>query len=160
MPPSNNIFEPPEFKIGSKVWLNAKNIKTKRPTKKLDHRRLGPFKITKKISSHAYRIELPTALKLLHNVFHVNLLEPTVPNTIPNRRQPPPPPVEIDETLEYEVSAILDSRKHRNQLQYLVEWAGYEGTPEHHTWEPLANVKHAMDYVRDFHRRYPRKPKD
>src|SRR5271154_651182 len=105
-------------------------------------------------------LKFPTALKLLHNVFHINLLEPTVPNTIPNRRQPPPPPVEIDETLEYEVSAILDSRKHRNQLQYLVEWAGYEGTLEHHTWEPLANVKHAMDYVCDFHRRYPRKPKD
>ena len=151
---------PPEFKVGSKVWLNAKNIKTKRPMKKLDHRRLGPFKIVKQISSHAYRLELPAALKLLHDVFHIDLLEPVITNTIPNRRQPPPPPTEIDQEQEFDVSAILDSRKRRGQLQYLVEWAGYEETPEHQTWEPLANLTNAMNYVRDFHRRYPNKPKE
>jgi hypothetical protein len=149
---------PPDFRVGSKVWLNSCNIHTKRPSKKLDHCRLGPFKIIKKVLSHAFRLELPLALKSLHNVFHVNLLEPHVENVIPNRRQPPPPPVEIDEELEYEVSAILDSRKHRNRLQYLVEWAGYEGTPDHHTWEPMSNLQNAAEYIQDFHRRYPNKP--
>jgi hypothetical protein len=98
-------------------------------------------------------------MKLLHPVFHIRLLEPYHPDIIPNRRQPPPPPIEIDEDLEFEVSAILDSRKRRNRLEYLVEWAGYENTPEHRTWEPAANVANASDYLRDFHRRYPHKPK-
>jgi hypothetical protein len=155
---ANRRLTPPDFKVESKVWLNSRNIKTKRPSKKLDHRRLGPFKIIEKVSSHAFRLELPPALKSLHDVFHVNLLEPYTENTIPNRRQPPPPPVEVDEALEYEVSAILDSRKHRNRLQYLVEWAGYEGTPDHHTWEPATNLRNAKEYIQDFHRRYPNKP--
>jgi hypothetical protein len=155
----DRTITPPAFKVGDKVWLNARNIKTKRPTKKLDHKRLGPFKIIAKVSTHAYRLELPPGLKGLHDVFHVNLLEPFTKNTIPNRRQQPPPPIEIDDHLEYEVSAILDSRRHRNQLQYLVEWAGFEGTPEHQTWEPASNLENAAEYIRDFHRRYPLKPK-
>ena len=40
----------PVLKVGDKVWLNAKNIKTRRPSRKLDHRRLGPFKIVREIS--------------------------------------------------------------------------------------------------------------
>jgi hypothetical protein len=28
----------PELKVGDKVWLDMRNIKTTRPTKKLDHR--------------------------------------------------------------------------------------------------------------------------
>ena len=37
--------EAPTFKIGDKVWLLRRNIKTKRPCDKLDYRRLGPFVI-------------------------------------------------------------------------------------------------------------------
>ena len=36
---------PPEFKAGDLVWLNRRNIATLRPSQKLDHRRLGPFKV-------------------------------------------------------------------------------------------------------------------
>jgi hypothetical protein len=35
----------PEWKIGDKVWLVRKHIKTSRPSGKLDYRKLGPFKI-------------------------------------------------------------------------------------------------------------------
>ena len=148
----------PKFKVGSQVWLNGRNIKTKRPSKKLNHRFIGPCKIIAKISSHTYRLQLPDSLKSLHPVFHVNLLEPVRNNTIPGQRQSPPPPVEIDNEIEYEVSAILDSRKRYNRIQYLVEWAGYEGTPDHRTWEPAENIAHAIEFVNDFHQRYPHKP--
>lgn len=43
----------PEFKTGDLVWLNASNIKTTRPTKKLTNQCLGPFQITAKASTHA-----------------------------------------------------------------------------------------------------------
>ena len=49
----------PEFAEGQLVWLNSKNIKTARPSEKLDHRRLGPFRILEKVSSHAFRLKLP-----------------------------------------------------------------------------------------------------
>ena len=97
---------------GSKVWLNVKNIKTKRPLKKLNHKKLGPFTIKKKISSHAFRLALPHGMRLLHPVFYVSLLKLYRENTILNRTQSPPLPVEVDGATEYKVSAILDSHIH------------------------------------------------
>jgi hypothetical protein len=52
-----------------------------RPSKKLSNRFLGPYKITKKISSHAYRLGLPSHSKI-HDVFHISKLEPFKENTI------------------------------------------------------------------------------
>ena len=54
-----NRLPAPELKIGDEVWLSAQNIRTTRPTKKLDSRQLGPFKIAELIGSHAVRLELP-----------------------------------------------------------------------------------------------------
>lgn len=34
-----------EYKVGNSVWLLTKNIKTERPSKKLDHKMVNPFKI-------------------------------------------------------------------------------------------------------------------
>ncbi|MBW0553219.1 hypothetical protein O181_092934 [Austropuccinia psidii MF-1] len=67
---------PPDFQIGEKVWLASKNIKTKRPTKNLSERCLGPFEVLRKIVSHAYHLKLPLQWKSVHPVFHVSLLEP------------------------------------------------------------------------------------
>jgi hypothetical protein len=44
------------FKVGDKVRLLLTNIWTKRPSKKLDNRKGGPFTITEKISSHPYQL--------------------------------------------------------------------------------------------------------
>ena len=149
----------PDFPIGNKVWLSTKYIKTLRPTKKLDHRFFGPFTIMEKISSHAYRLDLPKRMAI-HNVFHVGLLEPYQENTIPGRAQPPPPPIEVKGDVEYQVSAILDSKLDRRckpPLRYLVEWEGYTGTDQA-TWEPPTHLPNCQDLVNDFHRRYPNNP--
>ena len=52
--------ETPEFKVGDLVMLSFENITTLRPSKKLDVKRQGPFKITELIGTHACRLELPT----------------------------------------------------------------------------------------------------
>jgi hypothetical protein len=148
----------PDYAVGDKVWLSTKNIKTARPTKKLDRRRAGPFVIEKKISSHAYRLKLPRALRFIHPVFHVNLLSPHHANTIPNRVQDPPPPEELEGEVEYTVAAILDSRVRRKKLEYLVQWQGYENTGEATSWEPAENVSNAQEEVALFHETYPDKP--
>jgi transposase InsO family protein len=152
----------PEYNVGDLVWLSSTNIHSTRPSKKLDARRRGPFKIIQKVSSHAYKLELPPNFRHIHPVFHVMLLEPHTPNTIPNRIQPPPPPVEIEGQLEYEVEVILDSkldRRYRNPLFYLVKWKGYaHDDNEAQTWQPAENVEHAHDAIEEFHSKYPSKP--
>ncbi|KAL5596424.1 uncharacterized protein BROUX77_007108 [Berkeleyomyces rouxiae] len=65
----------PLLREGDLVWLLSRNIRTTRPSKKLDFKKLGPFKILRKVSSHAYELALPATMKV-HPVFHVCLLEP------------------------------------------------------------------------------------
>ena len=144
------------------MWLDSRNITTTRPSKKLDHRFLGPFPIVEKVSSHAYRLSLSLALSRIHPVFHVSLLQPTSTSDIPNRVVDPPPPIELNDSEEWEVNRILDSKVDRRRkgpgLLYLVEWKGFDNTPDATSWEPPEHLAHAPDLVQDFHRVYPDKP--
>ena len=150
----------PEFKVGDLVLLNARNIKTKRESKKLDNLYRGPCKIIQVVGPNAFKLELPPQLAgKMHNVFHISLLEPYVENTIPERETPPPPPVS-DELDFYEIEQILDSRTRNRKVEYLVHWKGY--SPDERTWEPFENLIVNGDYplVREFHYKNPGKPKD
>jgi hypothetical protein len=80
-----------EFQPGDMVWLNASNISTSRPSKKLDWKRLGPYKVIKRIGLQAYQLALPPTMRHLHNVFHVSLLDPVRPTSLEPRRPPAPP---------------------------------------------------------------------
>src|ERR1700731_3167668 len=90
------------------------------------------------------------------------MLEPEKPSNIPNRVQPPPPPVVIDGEPEFEISEILDSkidkRRRPCQLLYLVQWTGYEGTDEETSWIVATELPHVSELVADFHTVYPNNP--
>ena len=145
----------PKILVGDKVWLLCRNLKTRRPSDKLDYRHLGPFIVSKQINEVAYRLDLPTSMKI-HPVFHVSLLEPYKESTIPGRLQTPPPPIEIDGEEEFEVSEILNSRINRRKLEYLVHWQGYEVSER--TWEPAAHFDNAPKMIEEFYCQYPTKP--
>ena len=68
----------PELKEGDKVYLLRKIVQTKRPSDKLDHKKLGPFRIDKKVGPVNYRLQLPKTMEI-HPVFHMSLLEPAPP---------------------------------------------------------------------------------
>ncbi|MBW0587565.1 hypothetical protein O181_127280 [Austropuccinia psidii MF-1] len=140
------------------VWLSSKNIKSTRPTKTLSERWLGPFPIFKRVSTHAYHLQLPSQWKSIHPVFHISLLDPVKTSTIPNRHQEPLPPIIIEEEEEWEVSQILDSKLKRRELWYLVEWKGFSQDSERSTWDPTENLKNCPELVKDFNSLYPDKP--
>jgi hypothetical protein len=85
----------------------------------------------------------------MHNVFHVQLLEKYRDN---GKVQPPPPPIEIDDSLEYEVERVLGHREVKRGKQirkeFLVKRLGYEH--EHNTWEPEKHLTHCEDLLADY----------
>jgi len=149
--------KPTEFQPGDMVWLNSANISTSRPSKKLDWKRLGPFKVLKRIGLQAYQLELPITMRNIHDTFHVSLLEPYKTTSIPPHGiPPPPPPLYIKDDQEfYEIEAILDSRRVKNRLEYLIKWKGCPDSDN--SWEPRFNIP-ARALLKEFHRRNPTKP--
>ena len=151
----------PEFKLGQQVFVQAQYFRSTRPSKKLSEKYLGPYEIIAQAGTHSFTLRLPDTLRSVHPVFHVSMLEPATPNTIPNRNQPPPPPINVEGEPEYEIAAILDAKLDRRRsckLLYLVRWSGYEGTDEEFSWLPATELGHASELVADFHSAYPDKP--
>ena len=134
------------------MWFNTQNITTQRPCRKLDHRRIGPYPITKIVMPYAYEIGFPASAKF-HRVQHVSLLDPADSDPLPGQRNPPPPPVIVNNEEEWHVEEVLDSRIRRKRLQYLVKWVGYD-EPD---WQP-AEAVNELAAVDIFHQRYPGKP--
>jgi len=107
----------PVFNPGNKVFLDASDIRTMRPSQKLSHRRLGLFIVERRIGPMAYRLKLPHWMKQLHLVFNVVKLTPALDDPIPGRKTTDhPPPIIIDGEAEWEVEEILDSRWHRRRF--------------------------------------------
>ena len=96
------------------MWLSLKNLYTDRPYKKLDNKILGPFKVVEKRGS-LYKLDLPNTIKV-HPVFLVVLLFKDPDNALLKQVNEPPPPINIEGELEYEVEEILALRKKGRQL--------------------------------------------
>jgi hypothetical protein len=151
-----------DFKVGDRVFVNAKFLRTTRPSRKLSEKFLGPYEIIAKPGTHSFTLRLPDSMRAVHPVFHVSQLEPAHPNSILNHLEDPLPPVIIEGEPEYEISEILDSkidnRRRACKLLYLVRWAGYEGTDEETSWMLASELGNASEVVSAFHRSYPSKP--
>jgi hypothetical protein len=145
----------PSLKVGDLVFLDRRHLKSARPSSKLDDKKLGPFKISRRINPVAYELKLPQSMRY-HPVFHVSLLQPRISDSLQCAARPPPP-VAIEETIEFEVAAILDSKLCGHRVVYLVDWKGFG--PSECTWLPVANLSNCLDIVHAFHRRFPSKPR-
>ena len=153
-------------KFADKVMLNRHNVKTKRPTEKLDHKYFGPFVIKRKVGQRAYELELPPRMAS-HPVLYVGLLEPYRESADPTRKQDPLVPDEVDDQPSYVVEEIVDSRWYglngakfpKRFVQYMVVWAGYG--PEENSWELYEVLEGTAEKaLKDNHSKYSRSPRD
>jgi len=63
----------------------------------------------------------------IHDTFHISLFDPIKSTAIcPHGLPITPPATYIKDDYEYfEVEEVLDSRRIRNRLEYLIKWKGY-----------------------------------
>ncbi|XP_076913634.1 uncharacterized protein LOC143572327 [Bidens hawaiensis] len=75
---ADNRRRPLEFQVGDQVLLKVspwKGIVRFGKRGKLSPRYVGPFKITERVGSVAYRLDLPSELSGIHDVFHISNLK-------------------------------------------------------------------------------------
>jgi len=70
----------PQLKKGDKVYLLTKNLKTRRPSKKLNYVKVESFLVKEAKEPINYKLDLPKDAKVFL-VFYISLLEPIDPNT-------------------------------------------------------------------------------
>ncbi|MGI4850448.1 MAG: hypothetical protein ACRYGR_00665 [Janthinobacterium lividum] len=131
-----------QFEEKEQVLLNAKNIKVKRPCRKLGAKYLSPYTIEKKVSADAYKLTSPPSLKRLHPTFHVSLLESY-------RQRPGSAAAQATEVLEddrYENEAIVDYDKETDT--YEAKWVGY--SEDDNTMEPLEDLNDCDELLQQF----------
>jgi hypothetical protein len=96
--------------------LKTQNLKIKRPSEKLDFKKIGPFRIARKILTLNYELALPKTIRLRTNVFHISLLKPAPRNAKLDTQ------AEAEDYEEnFDVETILDSRVSQEKLEYLIK---------------------------------------
>ncbi|KAL0165102.1 hypothetical protein M9458_040855, partial [Cirrhinus mrigala] len=148
----------PSYEPGQWVWLSTRDLRLRLPSKKLSPRYVGPFKIIRQITPVSFRLDLPAEYRI-SPTFHVSLLKPAVdPEGVEDLDETAPqgpPPIIIDGEEAYRVNTILDSRRRRGHLQYLVDWQGFG--PEERSWVAAGDILDPSLTI-EFHRTHPGRP--
>ena len=134
-----------EFRLGDRVWLKLKHVKTIRPIKKLDWIAL-PYRVLACIGTYTVQLDTPPEI---HSVFHVSLVKKAAEDPLPFQltidNEPgmifdtpeDPSSVAINSDGEYTIERILRHRHQGRGWRLLVKWLGW---PEP-TWEPLQQLQ-------------------
>jgi hypothetical protein len=96
----------PTLKERDKVYLIQRNIQTKQPSIKLDHKKLGLFKIKRIIGPVNYKLVLPKTMNI-YPVFYISLLELVLLGVLPA----PVTKIElVNPNTKYKIKKILDHK--------------------------------------------------
>ena len=115
---------------------------------KLNPRYIDLFKIIERIRPVAYRLELPSELSRIHNVFHVSMLRKYDSDS---SHVLGAPSIELNEDLSFEVQSVgivdQEIKELRNKVIPMVKVSWRSDTVEETTWETEAFMKKHHPYL-------------
>ena len=140
-----------KFEVGDMVLLRIsswKGVLRFGTRGKPSPRYIRPYRIVERIGEVAYRLEFPSDLDRINDVFHVSMLRQYIPDPSHVLTEQS---VEIQENLtnEEEPVQILDRREQvlRNKTIPLVKVLWRSHTIEEATWEPDAQIRHQYPHL-------------
>lgn len=131
--------QPEQYKVGDKVWLDLRNVKTPQLSKKLAWLH-GKYEVTAVPNPLTVELNVPGNV---HKRFHVELVKRAGTDSFPSQKrddaQNPPIIDELGEQ-EYEIESILRARTVKRGRgtfrEALVKWIGWVEP----SWEPIEYV--------------------
>jgi hypothetical protein len=148
----------PKYKIGEKVMITSRDLKTTRPMQKLTNRNYGLFTIQEIIGQSAYKLDIPTSWVNVHNVFNESVLKWWINPKFPFQMEEiaEPPAIIVDGNKEWEVEFIIKSQwsGQWKKLQYIVKWKGYS-LEEKKWYNAELIMRNARQTIKNYHRENP-----
>jgi hypothetical protein len=155
------LDRPHPINVGDWVLLHETRYETSHNTK-LKNKWKGPYIVIEQLPNrNAYRLTELDGTPLREDVqagsrlkyFYRRKDHPALSLPAGNEGIPPTAWNESAEEETYEVKDIVGERTIGGQLQYLVEWAGYDKR----TWEPISNLDGCLDTVEAYRKRKKRR---
>ena len=112
--------ETEKWEKGDQVLLSTKDLVfKKRPTKKLIERYVGLYVIEEVVSSNAVKLRLPSSMRI-HLVVNVSRIV-QYKEQVKGQKKEEGKPVEVEGVEEWEVEKILNKKKMRGVVKYLIQ---------------------------------------
>ena len=138
-----------KYVVKNKVWLNIRNMKIKRSSKKFENKNDELFIIKVVYEFHVYELELFTNW-IIHFVFHISLLRLNSNDSFSNQISLESLSDHIDsESNEYwKIKNILIIEIRANRLKVLIKWTEYKKFQ----WKSMKNiVENAKNLIKKFY---------
>jgi len=113
--------ETEEWKKGDRVLLSTKDLVFKeRPSKKLMERYVGLYAIEEVVSSNAVKLKLPSSMRI-HPVVNVSWIV-RYKEQVKGQKKEEGKLVEVEGVEEWEIEKILNKKKIKGVVKYLIWW--------------------------------------
>jgi len=111
-------------------------------------RYVGPYVIEEVVSSNVVKLRLPSLMRI-HLVVNVSQIV-QYKEQVKGQKKEEGKPVEVEGVKEWEVEKILNKKKMRGVVKYLIQWKGFMA--EGDTWKRKENLKNVEELIEEFER--------
>ena len=109
-------------------------------------RYVGLYAIEEIVSSNVVKLRLPSLMRI-YPVVNVSQIV-RYKEQVKEQKKEEGKPVEVERVEKWEVEKILNKKKIRGVVKYLIWWKGFMA--EGDTWERKENLKNAEELIEEF----------